>query len=1335
MMQLARNLCKRRKQNVALLASAAAMAIPAIVARAGSTGTATTISISGSTALKNFIESPGLTLLNPAGSNAFIVLTPTLSNGYGTPVTYGPQSSPGTYSFTGISTFQLAPLSYGQTVSTGSTQVASALRIEYHESGSVEGILELANDQIGIQTPVSYIQTEINRDPNSGNAVWVNQQQVGGVGGTISVGQTFNGYYLGPMYGATGSTTNGFIALGDTNNPSPTFTTTGYNAAPGTGAGDFYTQGGQNAVQLAVLDVVPGSTLSNDAYLATNTANPVPWLSKPGQYGYGDGDSLLPQGGLGVAGGKVNLQPSTSLNMTTNMVNPRTGTNFASGPWNSAGLGNVTSQELAVTATLFVANDGTGLSRLDQTDAQWLQLTGRLQNGAAFNVTTRDVNSGTHNTAANNTGIDPSWAVGVNDNGNGNASNVIPQLSIGPEMKFSNKTAGGAQLRPTVQNNRMALGTLSVGDANGVFNTNKSYSLRALEYSQGTNQYGTSNPYVLVGVTNIMTGAYAIFQNEQFVTVKAPTSSYAAASTSTWDAAQAGIPTNNYGTVIPSDGAQLAVQGDDPTYDVAQFEDNILNSIQSFEQGNTNSLQTLNSTYGLISKGFILPGLMYVNHSNYVDGASLVAVPTNANTATLQSFFVSSYASDFNASDPNTMFGAETSGNFTDKYGGASGSSGATTNLAEGSIPITFYNPDPNTPTDDGGNWLFGNFNQNGIRDYDSVVVQGLQALAALEATGAGNSAFSGGADSTLVTTNSFAVTLLPGITNTYQLPAALRNMTNAYGGIGATKGDLIVMGDYDGRGTFDGKDLYDLAVGASLADGPSTGNVPSATNGLTPGHDYITLHTNLATGYTVVNATGGSTTYTTEAYGDAIRRAVLYKNTALDYLNTYATVQMRSEARAVLEGSNVPSGATVVGTDAYTGLTEYTYDPNGVYAFNKSDVLRAGTVDVNDAVDVDKFSTNTYSSLTGTYISNTYTSQAAQLSATIQAPVTGAIEQANLVLMQQIDGESAITSADVNVVNQAMTGPGNANWYGYNLQKTGPSTIVWGRTAGTDAFGSNTYVTVYPGASFEVSNGTFDIAGNVDPFTDDHPSGPTAGNHVALTIDSGGVVNLQQNQGVVTVSGLTINNLNEGSKFNIGNGAVVIAYTNGVSPVSTIRSYIQSGFNNFNWNGPGITSSVAATDAATGEPYGGNSAIGYADNNDLGRTDIPANSVLVRFTYYGDADLNGKVDLNDFDDWLYGYTGGLDAEGGVSWSVGDFDYDNHVTLDDFDLWLGSYTAGLGSLNTLDHAIDVSTLSSSQKSELLGIISSVPEPASFSLLAAGTIGLLGRRRRKVAKKD
>jgi hypothetical protein len=225
----------------------------------------------------------------------------------------------------------------------------------------------------------------------------------------------------------------------------------------------------------------------------------------------------------------------------------------------------------------------------------------------------------------------------------------------------------------------------------------------------------------------------------------------------------------------------------------------------------------------------------------------------------------------------------------------------------------------------------------------------------------------------------------------------------------------------------------------------------------------------------------------------------------------------------------------------------------------------------------------------------------------------------------------------------------------------------------------------------------------------------------------------------VSTVGSLTLYGTGSSmGTLDITNNALVIQYApNGGSfnPAieATVRAEIINGFNDFNWNGNGITSSIAAADAATGEPYGGLSAVGYADNNDLGRSDLPNNSVLVRFTLYGDADLNGVVDLNDYDDWLYGYQGGTDAAGGVSWSIGDFAYTGHVTLEDFDLWLASYTSDDGALGTLDHAIKVSTLSSSEKTDLLDVVASVPEPASFSLLALAAMGLPCRRRKRSTK--
>jgi hypothetical protein len=1287
---------------------------------------AITISFSGQTALRAFNTSPGITELTPGTT---IVLH---DGGNSTAVKYTAPSGPGVYVQLASPDFTSPDVNPGtpSVPSNSNSQTASAIRLEWHEQGSVDGFYDLINDEIGYvqqsQTnvygvsnysgpayaPSTYygpISNEALRTPSSSNPTWINTQKF-----------------------TTGATTNGFT-LDDSASDilDATYSTNVYNQATGTNI-----QGGQNRIQFSVgenpLEGVSQPGVSSPLLPSYNlVVGGVTSTYYAITNGYGLGNTALTTAstytGLGVGNVRQQFQPTTILNESTNIYDPVTATSntpnatYAAGPWNTAGVNNITSTNIAAVGVTYSANPGTGLERLDKGDAQWLQVTGRLQNGALFNVVARTVDTGQRIVFADNTGVDPSWAVGSNDDGNSTSTaNANLQHSIGPSLRFDGKTSG-SEAEKTIAQSRMAVGALSVPEANAAASNAPIRALN-IDFTDQTNvnPADDSTDFIEADFNSIVSNgsgddaqdSYPRYQAvliSHYNTVKAPNqtalneeetllgyntnTATAQQQQTAWADVQSFNPavaeTDGFSPSTPVSG----IQGD-PTGDVAAYISNIVNSIGT-AGANLTAGSVNNPGDNLYINGFLTPGLL--DWTRTTDGAGITNTATASQETSLQGLVSSNYGSLF-STDSGYAANSETVG-----VGSYYAAGNSTTNAyAEGKIAITAYNgssAESDGTIAPGGNYLFGNFAQNGVRDYNAVVIDGLQALAALENTSnsngyIGNSIFSGQTNSYKVTTNSFTATSLPGITNTYQLPASLASMIGYNGTAGATKGDLIVLGDFNGDGAFNGEDLYLLAIGASLADSTSS----------------TTLTANYNT------------------FSDALRNPndVLRKNAALDYLNTYATLQIRSEARAVLSGSSVPYGATDLHTtDPITGLEQYTYDPNGLYAFNPSDVNRAGLVDVNDAVDVDNLISNSYSNLT----------QSAE--ATIPTPVTGVPEPVNLTVVQQIDGESAISSADVNVVNQAMTGPGNANWYGYNLQKTGPSTIVWGRTAGTDAFGSNTYVTVYPGASFEVSNGAFDIAGNVDPFTDDHPSGPTAGNHVALTIDSGGVVNLQQNQGVVTVSGLTINNLNEGSKFNIGNGSVVIAYTNGVSPQSTIRSYIQAGFDNFNWDGPGITSSVAQADAANpgSSPYGGVAAIGYADNSDLGRTDIPGNSVLVRFTYYGDADLNGVVDLNDFDDWLYGFTGGQLADGGNGWANGDFDYDGTVDLNDFDLWLAGFTSGLGSLSTLDHAIDVSTLSSSQKTQLLDIVSSVPEPASFSLLAAGTIGLLSRRRRKVARKN
>jgi hypothetical protein len=64
----------------------------------------------------------------------------------------------------------------------------------------------------------------------------------------------------------------------------------------------------------------------------------------------------------------------------------------------------------------------------------------------------------------------------------------------------------------------------------------------------------------------------------------------------------------------------------------------------------------------------------------------------------------------------------------------------------------------------------------------------------------------------------------------------------------------------------------------------------------------------------------------------------------------------------------------------------------------------------------------------------------------------------------------------------------------------------------------------------------------------------------------------------------------------------------------------------------------------------------------------------LVKYTYWGDTDLDGRVTSDDY--------GPLDANypttGGMTWATGDIDYDASVTGDDYFFVDFNFGAGTG---------------------------------------------------------
>ena len=791
----------------------------------GTGNPAVTITLSGSTAMQNFTVSPGISYLTPGGSI-------TLSNGAGGGTT---TYSAGTG---GAVNYQLASNNFGNAdLIAGTTQRHSGIRLEWHAQGSVEGILELTDSQID-----DTLQNNVVYDHTSTNPVFINTNNF--TGGTFTNGS---------------ATLNGFLLQ---NNGSSSFTARAAGAI--------------NPIQMAISDVNARQGFSRSG-TGTFSAN-------PNSDGYGKGNPLFRVGtgsfatsGLGQAYTRQQLLDQTALNMLTTKVDPRTGTFNNSGPWNSAGIDNLDNHVVAVTATAMVANPGTGLDKLNRSDAKWLQTTGRLQNGADFNVATRDVNSGTRNVFALNTGVDPSWAGGEFDDGNSTVTaDSNAQRSIGSGVRFSGKTGGGL-IRDTVQNGRMALGTYALNDAVGRAKTGQTNPLRVLSYRDSTDETAAA---VAPSYATVTDGTYVIWQNETYVTVKDNNSSAAAAiaaiSDPTARAAAWKAATDDFASGV-------GIKGDNSGHDVADFRKNILGTVANYTTSTPTSVA--NPADQLLATNFIPQEFMAKRKADGIDGVG----NTEGNPD-----YVPSYRNAFLSSGIGATLKADAPNSITNGVSSVYGGSGTTNAGTFGNISITAAsNANGSTA---GGNYLFGNFRQNGIRDF-AAVKAALDANKAMELAGVGKAWNAGSLNNTPINTTGVAT-----------LSTALSGMTaQNTGSLGANKGDLIVLGDYDSNGTFDGKDLYLLARGASLADNTGTDTLNVGAN---------------------------------ETFGDALRRGVLRKNAALKYMSDNTTDTQKTEA-------------SVNGT-----LSTSTQIAN---AFRIEDVNRDGAIDLKDAKIVDSFHKQDY--------------------------------------------------------------------------------------------------------------------------------------------------------------------------------------------------------------------------------------------------------------------------------------------------------------------------------------------------------------------------------------
>jgi hypothetical protein len=194
------------------------------------------------------------------------------------------------------------------------------------------------------------------------------------------------------------------------------------------------------------------------------------------------------------------------------------------------------------------------------------------------------------------------------------------------------------------------------------------------------------------------------------------------------------------------------------------------------------------------------------------------------------------------------------------------------------------------------------------------------------------------------------------------------------------------------------------------------------------------------------------------------------------------------------------------------------------------------------------------------------------------------------------------------------------------------------------------------------------------------------------LTINGNGgndIINLDYSNGNPLPNGIhlngtfTLNNLGLGganplanTNLEIGRSTVFVNYGTPAADAAMnalIQTYLAGGYNGGAWTGvpTATTGVITSTPAMTNVKH--NTAIGWADSSDGTGVNTVANTIELKYTLNGDANLNGAVDIFDLNALLPNFNTSTG-----NWTGGDFTYNGTVDIFDLNALLPNFNTTLG---------------------------------------------------------